>query len=114
MYNKNELPGWQFGLGYSQCTGGDNVEVELELENGYKKLVTIDYLSVGNLNLKTSKSWRVGQRNFFFLDLGYAIPLYNKAWKVDSGEELSKASQTALNIVSPGGVILGLGFMFGL
>ena len=43
---------------------------------------------------------------------GYAIPLQSNRWRVTDGSVLSGNSESTLNMLQPGGLILGAGFAF--
>ncbi|MGE5317391.1 MAG: hypothetical protein ACM3ME_05305 [Chloroflexota bacterium] len=105
-----------FGLGinYTGATGLDNLEMDLETIDGTEKKTSLECLSGGTIDLKGRFSFKAGQKNRFYLDLGYAFPLEERYWKVKNGVILSDVSEAALDITQPGGFMIGLGFLFGL
>lgn len=105
-----------FGLGinYTGATGLENMEMEMEVNNGGTESVTLNCLHTGTIDIKGRFSLSSGRKNKFYIDLGYAIPLMSKAWEVTDGSILSDVSVQALNITQPGGVIIGLGYLFGM
>jgi hypothetical protein len=106
--------GWSYGIGFSSCSGLRDFKTNLELQSGIKQDVTLDLLRANTLNLKATHNWMIHKRNTFYVDLGYAIALQSSPWKVTDGSEISTTSKSALDMLAPGGVILGLGFTFGL
>jgi hypothetical protein len=113
-FHKNSLRGWSYGLSYSHYTGIKNMKLVMELGSGDQEEITFDYLPTGSVNLTMAYSWKVGRKNNFYLEYGYAIATDSKPWKIKDGSVLSSTSETVMNIVRPGGVILSAGFNFGL
>lgn len=113
-FDKSDGKGWSFIAGYTNCSGLNNVELELENSMNFKETVTLDLKSKSALDLKASHKWNSGRKNFFYIDLGYSIPLEETQYRVIYGGSINTASEQVLDILSPGGVIIGLGYMFGL
>ena len=86
----------------------------MPVESGETKLVTINYLMASTINLTIGYNFIIGKSNIFYLETGYAIPLETSPWKVTDGSVLSSTSLEALRLIQPGGIILALGFMFGI
>ena len=115
-YNGHYNGGWYYGIGYSGCTGENNLKLNLETSTsiGSTQPVTVDYLPAGTLNLKTGYDWRMGLKNTFYLEFGYAIPLQTDPWRIHDGVILSSTSSKTLQIMQPGGIIIGIGMNFGI
>ncbi len=111
-YNLNAVGGWSYCLGYSYSSGLENLKINMELESGEEKDVTINYLSASTISLAIDRNWRVGKANIFYIELGYAIPMESSRWRVTDGSVLSGTSKNILNSLQPGGLILGAGFAF--
>jgi hypothetical protein len=111
QYNKGLI----YGISYSTMSGGD-VTQELETSTGSKQKVDLKYERTGTINLTIGKAIPVGKKsNRFYFEGGYAIATDAEPYKVlTPGIELSDDSKAAMRISSPGGLILGLGFSFGL
>jgi hypothetical protein len=105
--------GWGVGSSYSICMGQKGVKLKLETTSGTKD-VTIDLLKAGTLNLNATYSWVYHNYNRLFLEFGYAIPLESNSYEITDGSVLSDNAKKELRIIQPGGLILGLGFMFAL
>lgn len=105
-----------FGLGinYTGATGLDNLEMDMEVYDGSTQRVNIDCLRAGTVDVKGRFSITAGKKNRLYIDLGYAIPLKDRVWKIKNGVVLSDVSEKALDWTQPGGFMVGLGFMFGL
>ena len=115
IFYSNQVPyGSSFSLGYSLATGLDNFETELSTEPyDEKENVMLDLNNVGTINLIYAYNWRLGRKGKFSLYTGYAFAVTNNSYDVkSSGTELSDESKQVLNILQPGGLILGLKFMF--
>jgi hypothetical protein len=112
-YNKDQGKGWSYCLSYDHSIGIPNEKVKLQLTSGAKKDVTINCLKANTIDLTTLHSWRIGS-NFFYLEFGYGIPLQTSPWEVMDGSLLSGNSTSALDRSSPGGIIIGAGFVFGI
>lgn len=113
-YDLTDNRRWALGAGLSYCTGLRNVDMEMEMYNGGTEPVKIYLKSAKTLNLKATHNWIIGRKNTFYVDMGYAVPLQTSPWEITDGSIVSENSRKALDLVSPGGVILGLGFTFGL
>ncbi|MDA3893252.1 MAG: hypothetical protein PF517_16440 [Salinivirgaceae bacterium] len=103
-----------FALSFSSASGIDEFEMELETEDGDSEDVTMNLKSAKNLNLIIGYNWKVFSRARFHFDFGYSVPLQSKAYEITSNHELSKDSETIMNMMTPGGLIVGLGISFSL
>ncbi len=109
--------GWGFGASISFCTGLKNFKTDLETVSGNivsTKSVTLDLLQARTFNLTASHNWIIGKHNRFFLEFGYAILLDTNPYNVIDGSKLTDNAKTVLKMVQPGGIIIDIGFMFGL
>jgi hypothetical protein len=113
-YNYYYDGGWSYGFGYSVCPGENNIKANLQVTSGTTQQVTLNYLTASTVNLKVGRSWRIGQKNTFYMEYGYAIPIQSNPWKVTDNSVLSSTSISALKLIQPGGLIIGLGFTFGI
>lgn len=111
-YDSNETGRWSYCLGYSYSSGVKGIELDMPLESGGTQKIMVDYLSASTLNLAIDRNWRIGRSGIFYLELGYAIPLQSHRWRVTDGAPITSSTEMALNILQPGGLILGAGFAF--
>jgi hypothetical protein len=110
---------WAFGLGYSYATGID--DVDLTLENSYvysggstgTTAVNFKLLPVSTINISVLKQWMIGKqkRNRIGLELGYAIPTATDRYQV--AESLTSKGKNFMNLMQPGGLLLGTTLSFG-
>jgi len=106
---------YYFKAGYSQNSGLEEFETELELESGATEPVMMDLKPVGNLFFTAGWAWKMGKRNRFFLEAGYAIPLTDDYYVLyDDAIQLSQTSEQVLRIMRPGGLVVCLGFNFAI
>ena len=113
-YSSHYNGGWYYGLGFSNSPGEKNVKVNMQISTVVTQSVTIDYLKESTLNFKVGYDWIMGMKNIFYLEFGYALPLQTDPWRVTDGSSLSATTIEALRLDQPGGLIIGLGFTFGI
>ena len=111
-YDHNETGRWSYCLGYSHSSGLKGIELDMPVESGGTRKIMVDYLSASTLNLAIDRNWRIGKTGIFYLELGYAIPLQSNRWRATDGSLITSSAEMALNILQPGGLILGAGFAF--
>jgi hypothetical protein len=72
----------------------------------------MDLKPVGNLFFTAGWAWKMGKRNRFFLEGGYAFPLNTDDYYqlYDDNVRLSEMSEQVLRIMRPGGLVVCLGF----
>ncbi|HWY38195.1 MAG TPA: hypothetical protein VNY73_06520 [Bacteroidia bacterium] len=115
-YELKALNSWAFGLSYSSCSGKNNYKANLEVQDSVVKVkqVTLDLFRTSTINLTVSYKWVFQHKNIFFVDMGYSIPVEYEPYLVKDGSVLTRGGKTTLRNLQPGGVILGLGLLFGL
>lgn len=112
--------GWVMGLSYSYCSGLSNFQTQLAVDTStfyagtVNKQVTLNLLPASTLNLTASYNWTFHKHNKFYLEFGYALALQSAPYEVLDGSMLDYTSQIVLKELSPGGLVLDLGFMFAL
>lgn len=108
--------GFYFALGYSTATGLQGFEAELETTRpGGNQMVELNLNRANNLNISASYQWRLGKRFRLGLEFGYSFPLQDDAWElVTENVVLSDTSEQVMDILTPGGLIIGFGFSVGL
>jgi len=97
--------------GYSQNSGLEDFEPEMELYGGSTEYVMMDLEPVGNAILAAGYAWKIGKYGKFYLEGGYAVPLVTGDYYTlhDESIRLSSTSEDVLRILRPGGIILALG-----
>jgi hypothetical protein len=106
----------EISLGYSRASGLKNFTTDLYVEpNDTKQSVNLDLNVVQTVNLMYTYNLRVGRSSKIGFTGGYAISLTNTPYKLNTmGVTLSPSSEQVLNIMQPGGLIVGIRFMLGL
>jgi hypothetical protein len=108
--------GSEFSLGYSQASGLKDFETTMAVNPGDKnQLVRLDLYTVSTINLIYTYNLKVGKSFKAGFSVGYAFCITESAYKLKtSGVTLTTASQQVLNMMQPGGLIIGMKFMFGI
>ena len=121
-YFKESFRGSYLHLGYSLATGRRNFETELEIEDTdlgsiENRMVLLDLNPVGLIDLGYGYSARITPNSRLYFQTGIA---FRTARVVDTydlrtdGVRLTGTSETVMQILSPGGLILAIGIDFGL
>jgi hypothetical protein len=107
--------GWAVAGGLTYSTGGDEITLNTETKYHGKQDVVLELEPKTNLALSAYRFWTLGKKyNRIHLQLGWSVPLTATDYTVRNGYELADVSERALRMTSPGGLILGFGFSFGL
>lgn len=105
--------GWAFGIGVTHNAGMNNFMTNLETIYGTEQ-VTVDLLGETNAFLGAYYFWTIGRRyNRFYLEAGYSARFSSVQYTEVSGDPLDNNGQRVLQILSPGGLMIGAGFSFG-
>jgi hypothetical protein len=116
-YERKHTKGWVYGIAYESSSGLKDFKTKLEvdtLSSTIKKEVTIDLLRASSVNLTASYNWIFKKHNKFFIEFGYGIRVEQHPYKVKDNSKLTNLSIQTLRILSPGGLVFGLGVMFAL
>jgi hypothetical protein len=106
--------GWAFGAGGTYSSGISNFTTKLETIQGQEE-VELNLLPQANIYVSAFKYWGLGRgrKSRFFLQLGYSRSVTQKKFNQISGSPVTSNSASVIKLLSPGGIILGLGFSFG-
>ncbi|MBX2904907.1 MAG: hypothetical protein KF744_02655 [Taibaiella sp.] len=106
--------GWAFGAGATYSSGISNFATKLETIQG-QELVELELLPQANIFASAYKYWGLGKgrKSRFFLQLGISKSVTQKKFNQLSGSPVTSNSASVVKILSPGGLIVGLGFCFG-
>lgn len=101
-----------YGIGLTTATGAKDYEMELEVKNEEDlKKVKMDLHKINCINITIGQHLRLGKRMRLNFELGYAIPLQNDFYEIKtSGVELTKTSEQQMDLLTPGGLIVGAAF----
>ncbi len=104
-----------FKGGYMHASGLEEVELEMETADRRNQNVWFELKPVGNVFLSVGHAWKLGLTTRFYIEGGYAIPLVTgDYYEILSGEKLSDDSELVMQMMRPGGLIIALGFDFGI
>jgi hypothetical protein len=109
--------GLAFGAGAGYNTGG-KIDWELRTVDpaGVEKTETVelDLKPVPVLNLTLLYSWKLGGLGRMFVEAGYGFPLEKDPYRysTESGNRLSRDTRDFIRTISPGGVIVAIGYAF--
>jgi hypothetical protein len=121
LYIRHQPIGSAFGLSFSNATGVNKVKSELQVvENGreVKKEIEFNAKPVNTLNFSWLRYWKMGKQNRFNLELGYSLllntPTESNYTIVTPGVTITDDSKSVMNAIQPGGILIAVGFNFGL
>jgi hypothetical protein len=108
--------GWAIGAGITHNTGLNNFHTELPSNYGGNISTTLDLHPVTNGFVSGYHFFNLGRsgRHRFYLQAGYSFRLTDDNYTVVSGGPLSADARSVMTILQPGGIMLGLGFSFGI
>ncbi|WP_296620635.1 hypothetical protein [Marivirga sp.] len=113
-YDRSYRNGFTYGIGLSNSSGIDDIDMELETASGGTRDINMQLENAPAIYIKTGYNWWFGENNTFNINLGYSVALKGQPWTVNDGSSLSPTSQQVLQLIAPGGIILGMGFTFGI
>ncbi|MEM6643966.1 MAG: hypothetical protein AAF616_13380, partial [Bacteroidota bacterium] len=90
--------GFGFGIGYSHCTGLEDVELTLSDSNGNNEVINMTLNKAGSVNLTVNKNWVFKRGNIFYIESGYAIGTGgNPDFIVNDGTVLSDEAELVMD-----------------
>lgn len=106
----------ELSLGYSRASGMKDFSTEMYVEpNDTKQTVKLDLNVIQTINIMYTYNLRIGRSCKAGFTGGYAISLTNTPYILKTqGVTLSSSSEQVLQMMQPGGLIIGIRFMFGL
>lgn len=108
--------GPSLSIGLKRAGGIDNISTTMDFDpESDPKIVNMKFSPNSTLNLCYNYNFGVFESSKFVFTLGYAFALSDNPYTIlDAGVSLTETEQTYMNIMQPGGLILGLKFMYGL
>jgi len=105
-----------YSVSYYTASGLKDFKTNLWTEpTGAEEEVDIDLYRAGTVNLVYSYNLKVGKSSKFVFSGGYAIPVTTKPYKLhDDAVVLTESSIQFLELMQPGGVIIGVKYMIGI
>ncbi len=107
--------GWGLGGGLTYNGGLPGYTADMESIYGVTQHVKLDLLPITSFYFAGYRYVSLGKGNSrFYATLGWSVPLTSPKFRQTDGDPISDKSKTVLNIISPGGLVGGIGFAFGL
>ncbi len=107
--------GWAFGVGLTYNTGISNYQPTLETIYNTNEVVQLDLHPQTNVFLAAYRYWKLGRRaNRIYLELGWSVALSGNRFDQTAGDQISDNANNEMNLLAPGGLIVGCGFSFGV
>ncbi len=114
FYFKDCNRGWALGAGITYATGAEDFIVEMPTTIGTTD-VSMNLEPVTNVAVSAYHFFGLGRGSHrFYLQMGWSQRLNDTPYVVTSGHTLDSDGKAAMDLVTPGGLILGFGFSFGL
>jgi hypothetical protein len=105
-----------YGVGFSTFTGVNGYKRDLEVENQEDMVeVEMDLKKVNCINICIGQHFKLGKRMRLNFLLGYAIPMQTDFYEIKTPNiVLTSSSEDAMDLLTPGGLILGAAFSIGI
>jgi hypothetical protein len=115
-YMKPSHLGWAFGGGISYNSGLNNFTTDMQTIYNTTEQVTLNLKPQTNLFAAAYRYYKIGRGyNRFYYLLGFTIPLTARGnYEQIDGTPISNNAQQVLQLLSPGGLMIGAGFNFSL
>lgn len=114
FYFKECNRGWALGAGVTYNTGIRDIPLEMPTTIGTTEVI-MDWEPMANVMFSAYHFFNLGRGGHrFYLQLGWSQALNNAPYTVKSFHTLTSEGETAMNLLSPGGLIFAFGFSFGL
>ncbi|MFI5196790.1 MAG: hypothetical protein ACHQD8_06850 [Chitinophagales bacterium] len=107
--------GFALGAGITHNTGNTTYTTRLRTIYGNKEVVTLKLDPQTNAFIGVYYFWTLGKRyNRLYAAAGYSVPFATYHYTEITGAPLSNRGERMVEILSPGGFMLGAGFSFGM
>lgn len=114
FYFKECNRGWALGAAFTYNTGIQDIAVEMPTTIGNTEVV-MDWEPSPNIAVSAYHFFNLGRGGHrFYLQLGWSQSMVSSPYVVTSGHTLTSDGTTVMNLLSPGGILFGFGFSFGL
>ncbi|MBI3500968.1 MAG: hypothetical protein HY063_04160 [Bacteroidetes bacterium] len=116
-YTRKFTSSWGYAMSYSHSTGLKDFKTQLETTaskpNGTEEVV-LDLLPASTVNAAASYNWFFRRNKLFYIEFGYGVSIETAPYVIKNGVTLTNKSKQVLQLLQPGGVIFGIGFMWGI
>ncbi len=111
-YFKPNYLGWAVGAGLTHNGGLRHFHNTMETIYGTTEPVILDLKPQTNFYAAAFSYVNLGRKHRFYTMLGWSVPLTGDTFHQESGSAISKQSKRVINILSPGGLVVAIGFSF--
>jgi hypothetical protein len=106
--------GFAFGGGITYSFGEDNFNTSLATIYN-TETVTLQLQSQANVFVAAYYYWYIGRgANKCYAELGWSVPLSGPSYTETNGDPLTATSDQVVKILAPGGLMIGMGYTFGI
>jgi hypothetical protein len=106
--------GLAFGAGITHNTGSSTYKTNTDTYGGREK-VTLKLDPQTNMFIGAYYFWTLGKKyNRFYAQLGYSVPFTSCSYTELAGDPLTEKGDRRIRNISPGGMMAGFGFSFGV
>lgn len=110
-YYPNELSGKSsFGVRYAWSSGLDGFEY---VDDNGNPTYLLNLFPAHNLDFLYNRNLFVGKKSKFVFTAGYSLSLNRMAYEEVNGQTIDVTTQQVLELLQPGGFLLGIKFLFG-
>ncbi len=104
-----------YSLSFTTASGFNGIELPLETTRAQNDTVKFNLNRANNIAFSLGYQFKLFKRGRLHLELGYAIRLKNQPYEVITpGVVLTDISEQVMDMMVPGGIIVGLGLSVGL
>jgi hypothetical protein len=107
--------GWAIGSGFTHNTGLSNFTTTLPTVRNGDRPVNMDLKPTTNLFVAVYHFFNLGKNgNRLYIDMGYSVRLTDDNYVINDGSTLTADGEDVMRVLAPGGLMIGLGFSFGV
>jgi hypothetical protein len=114
-YYPNYPVGIFYTINFTTSSGFQGIELPMETNRSLTDTISLNLNRANNLNFSLGYQFKIFNRGRFHFEIGYSARLEKSPYEVVTpGVELTELSQRVMDMMVPGGIILGLGISMGL
>ncbi len=107
--------GWALGAGVTHNTGLNSFQTSVPVYQSQTQDVTMELLPTTNGFIAGYHFFNMGSTGHrFYLEAGYSFRLTSNNYNIIAGSPINANGEAFMNMMQPGGLILALGFSFGV
>lgn len=118
VFNAINTNAWCPVISISRATGIDEIPLDMEVQNMYgtgTAKVNMKYNPATLFNISVQRQWIRKKGNRLVFEMGYSILIDGAGYELlDNRYTLTSRSKSVLNVLKPGGLMLGFSYNFGV